>query len=337
MENYNPNSAALNNGNLFGLPVTEEEADFVVIPVPFDATSSYGRGSSRGIQKIQEASMQLDFYSHFIDQAWEIKVFLQKQDDSILQQSDALGQKTSAYMKHLEMHGEEGIEQFDTLINEVNSFQHSLEEKVYAQATAILQKGKTPLVLGGEHSVPLGLFRALNDHHGEFGILQIDAHADLRSAYEGFKQSHASIMHNALQLPKLTKLVQVGIRDICQEEVDAINQDPRINCYYDWDLQRERFEGITWKDQVAKIIADLPQKVYISFDIDGLEPQFCQSTGTPVPGGLSFSQATYLLEQLQKSDKKIIGADLNEVGSAVELDAMVGARILWNIILSMQA
>lgn len=188
-------------------------------------------------------------------------------------------------------------------------------------------------LLGGDHSTPLGFIRALSEQYNRFGILQIDAHADLRKAYEGFTYSHASIMHNALKLPAVGRLVQVGIRDYCDEELEVMKRGMgRIVTHYDQDLKEQLYEGKSWAAICEKIIADLPKEVYISFDIDGLNPKLCPNTGTPVAGGLEFEQAIYLVKKLVKSGRKIIGFDLNEIApGSDDWDANVGARLLFQL------
>ncbi|MDG1859194.1 MAG: arginase family protein, partial [Emcibacteraceae bacterium] len=179
-----------------------------------------------------------------------------------------------------------------------------------------------------------------NEKHESFGILQIDAHADLREAYEGFEQSHASIMYNILKsCPNMKRLVQVGIRDIAPSEVNLIKEsEGRIQTFFDWDIKQRAFAGMSWAEQVRKIIDTLPQKVYISFDIDGLNPGLCPNTGTPVPGGFSLEEINYLFFTLLDSGREIIGFDLNEVspGENDEWDANVGARALWNLVVLME-
>ncbi len=190
-------------------------------------------------------------------------------------------------------------------------------------------------MLGGEHSTPLGLIEAIDSQNKPFGILQIDAHADLRNAYEGFQQSHASIMYNVVQNCKnLHKLVQVGIRDVAQSEIDLIEESTKITTFFDWKIKQELYEGKSWKSIVDTIIAELPQRVYISFDIDGLKPYLCPNTGTPVAGGFELEEINYLFFSLIHAGKEIIGFDLNEVGtdSTSDWDANVGARALWNLV-----
>ena len=156
----------------------------------------------------------------------------------------------------------------------------------------LLKDGKKVGLIGGDHSTPLGYISALADIHENFGILQIDAHADLRDAYEGFIHSHASIMYNVVQrFPQVSKLVQVGVRDLCNEEMVFMRStNGRISTFFDKDIKEAQYEGRTWRDICSDIIKDLPQKVYISFDIDGLDPKLCPHTGTPVPGGLKWSK-----------------------------------------------
>jgi len=194
-----------------------------------------------------------------------------------------------------------------------------------------LEKGIYVGIIGGDHSVPLGFLKALAEKHSDFGILQIDAHHDLRNSYEGFTFSHASIFNNALEIQNISKLVQVGIRDYCDEEVEKVSDEgDRISVFYDQQLKENRFCGLNWNLQCEKIIKELPEKVYISFDIDGLDPKLCPNTGTAVPGGLEFSETIFLLKKLVESGRKIIGFDLCEVGNN-EWDASVGARVLFKL------
>ena len=134
-----------------------------------------------------------------------------------------------------------------------------------------------------------------------------------------------------MKLPQITKLVQVGLRDISHDEVLLINQsNGRIVAYYDPAIKQKLYSGTTWIDLCREIISHLPEYVYISFDVDGLDPKFCASTGTPVPGGLELEQAYMLFRELINSDRKIIGFDLCEVGDA-EWDGNVGARIVYKL------
>lgn len=341
MENFDPNGVGIANGNLFGFPVTEEEASIVIIPVPWDVTASYGKGTSEGPEAILEASTQLDFFHPKLSNAWETKVFLTPISNEWSEINTKLCIQSIEYIQFLENGGNlKDNSDFQFVVSQINEAQTALKNNLKERATTLFSKGKIVGVLGGEHSVPLGLIEAIDSQNESFGILQIDAHADLRDAYEGFEQSHASIMFNAFKNCKnLTKLVQVGIRDIADSEVKIINNNnERIKTFFDWQLKDEQFEGKTWKKQVDEIIVSLPDKVYISFDIDGLSPELCPNTGTPVPGGFKLEEINYLFFELAKSGKKIVGFDLNEVapGNEGDWDANVGARALWNLICAVE-
>ncbi len=341
MENFDPNGVGIANGNLFGFPVTEEEASIVIIPVPWDATASYGKGTSDGPDAILEASTQLDFYHPKLDKAWETKIYLTPISKEWSDINAKLCIQAIEYIQFLENGGDLNANpDFQLVVSHINEAQNALKNNLKERATTLFNQGKIVGVLGGEHSVPLGLIEAIDTQNEPFGILQIDAHADLRNAYEGFEQSHASIMFNALKNCKnLTKLVQVGIRDVADSEVKLINDsNERIKTFFDWQIKEEQFEGKTWKDQVTEIISALPNKVYISFDIDGLSPELCPNTGTPVAGGFKLEEINYLFFELAKSGKRIVGFDLNEVapGNNGDWDANVGARALWNLICAVE-
>ena len=334
---FDPNGVGIANGNLFGFPVTESEADIVIIPIPWDATASYGKGTSDGPQAVLDASTQLDFYHPKLENAYQTKVFMTPISTEWKEINDKLCTVGLDYIAFLEDGGAiESNTFYQDFLNEINETQVALKTNLKQRSSEFISKGKLVGVLGGEHSTPLGLIEAIDEKGEPFGILQIDAHADLRNAYEGFDQSHASIMFNALKNCKnLTRLVQVGIRDIAQSEIDIIEtSEGRIQTYFDWNLKEEQFGGKSWASQVKEIIDSLPHNVYISFDIDGLSPELCPNTGTPVPGGFKLEEINYLFFELANSGKQIVGFDLNEVGTSDEgdWDANVGARALWNLI-----
>ena len=134
-----------------------------------------------------------------------------------------------------------------------------LNHWVYQQTKALLDQDKLVALLGGDHSTPLGFYKAIAEKHGDFGILQIDAHCDLREGYEGFVYSHASIMYNALkEIPQLKKLVQVGIRDYSQGEAEFIAQNKdRVVTYFDRDIRVRQYEGETFRQIADEIISQL--------------------------------------------------------------------------------
>lgn len=334
---FDPNGVGIANGNIFGFPVQEEDAKIVIIPIPWDATASYGKGTSKGPKAILDASTQLDFYHPKLDKAYETKVFMTEISSEWQAINDKLCAEGMDYIAFLEDGGDiQKNAHFQSFLTEINETSLALKENLKSRAKKLIDEGKIVAVLGGEHSTPLGLIEALNDTGKPFGILQIDAHADLRDAYEGFEQSHASIMFNVLKNCKnVEQLTQIGIRDIASSEVELIdNSNGRVRTFFDWTLKEQQYEGKTWADQVREIISTLPERVYISFDIDGLNPELCPNTGTPVAGGFQLEQINYLFFELAQSGRKIIGFDLNEVGTSEDSDwdANVGARALWNLV-----
>lgn len=327
---FNPNAAAVANGNYFGLPYSADKSPIVIVSVPWDVTTSYRPGTSSAPAAIITASSQLDFFDFDVDEAWKIGIGTLPVDAEIA----ALNSETRSIAEQVIAHIERGAN--PAIVSKelvaVNEASLILNHKVYESTNELLKKGKLVGIVGGEHSVPFGFIQALSESQPGFGILQIDAHADLREAYEGFTYSHASIMYNAIKLNGVTKLVQVAVRDECEDEVNLVLSNDQIVQYDDYLLAAEEFEGKSWGKQSMEILSNLPERVYISFDIDGLSPELCPNTGTPVPGGLSFQKAVYLLRKLVESGRRIIGFDVSEVApGADEWDANVGARIIYKL------
>src|SRR5690606_32262847 len=262
---------------LFGLPFTYEESETAVLPVPWEVTVSYSAGTASGPRAVAEASLQVDLYDAFLKDAWKRGIFMLDQDQTLESTSNKYRLLAERHIDSLEKGKVD-----EQLLHSVNEVCAEMVERVKELCGNVLDEGKRLALLGGDHSTPLGYMQALAERHENYGILQIDAHADLRDAYEGFEFSHASIMFNALKIPQVSKLVQVGIRDYCEAENDIINNsNGRIATYFDRDLKASRYSGKTWKQQCEEIISQLPEKVYLSFDIDGLDPKLCPNTGTP--------------------------------------------------------
>lgn len=331
---FDPNGLGDSNNNIFGLPFTTDEAEVVIIPVPWEVTVSYTAGTALGPQAIFDASFQVDLFDPKIKDAWKIGVSMEIVSDDIASKSESLRRKSEQYIGLLQ----EGASPVSNSKMEetrlsINAACEKLNKWVKTKALTYLDKNKIVALVGGDHSTPLGLMQALAERHPSFAILQIDAHADLRDAYEGFEFSHASIMFNALKIPQVSKLVQVGIRDYCQAEYELIqNSNGRIVTFFDRDIKHRQYEGSSWSSICQEIITQLPEYVYLSFDIDGLDPKLCPNTGTPVAGGFEFEQVLLLIEKMVDAGKRIIAFDLNEVTpGGNEWDANVGARLLYRI------
>ncbi len=335
LSTFDPNSVGNPNNNIFGLPFGEDESKLVILPVPWEVTVSYGAGTARAPEQVFKASLQVDLFDPDMIDGWKQGFYMKNCDKKILLKSDYLRKEAELYIDYIS-HGEEvEVNKFMCKsLKDINEGSRFMNDWVYQQTKELLDKGKLVGLLGGDHSTPLGYFKAQAEKHGDFGILQIDAHHDLREGYEGFIYSHASIMYNALkEIPQLKKIVQVGIRDFSEGEFDYVKQNSdRVTAFYDQTIKERMYEGESWKNIVDEIIAGLPEKVHISFDIDGLDPKLCPGTGTPVAGGFETEQVMYLFKKLVASGKQLIGFDLVEIGLGdTDWNANVGARLLFRL------
>lgn len=331
---FDPNNVGLKNGNFIGLPFDEASAQIILMPVNWDATVSYKDGTSTGPQNILHASSQLDLEDYDVTDAWKYGIFMRPSSLYWLKSNAKTRKKAIEYIDKLEAgFSAETDSKLQKKLDYVNEKCEELLEWVEFETEKLLGRGKMVGLIGGDHSTPLGYIKALSKKEGEFGILTIDAHFDQRKAYEDFTYSHASIFHNVLALvPEVTKITHIGIRDYCDSEKIKAAEDNRINVLYDADLKNRQFAGETFKSIIESTIAELPEKVYISFDIDGLKPELCPNTGTPVPGGLEFHEAVFILNAVVNSGRKIIGFDLSETGAiGNEWDGNVAARIVYKL------
>lgn len=330
IDNFNPNGVGVHNDQFIGLPFDRDEAQVILLNAPWDLTVSSGIGTHLGPVNILESSYQLDFYDDFVKDAWKMGIYMEPLDQVILDQNKQLRPSAENYIASLENGHEISAELKDEL-RKINLACDEMLQKLQEKCELVLNNNQRFGIIGGDHSVALAGIRACAKKYPKFGILQIDAHMDLRKSYEGFTYSHASIFYNAMQVSEIKKLVQVGVRDYCQEEINFANENvKRIQVYTDSMIQEPIFQGRTYDDMCSEIIDKLPSEVYVSFDIDGLMPHYCPNTGTPVPGGLTFAQAKYLIKKLVLSGRKIIGFDLCEVaGKGHTFDGNVGARIAY--------
>ena len=329
---FDPNGVGVANGNYYGLHFTCEDADLVLIEAPWDVTVSYGDGTANGPAAIREASTQLDLYDADYHNAWQKGIAALDPDEQMLTQSQQWRTESKKVIDALE----EGcdIESLAPQLNEINKACGQMNATIYDKAKQLIDNGKIVGLVGGDHSTPYGAIRAVAERHDHFGLLHFDAHRDLRIAYEGFEYSHASIMYNVLRdVPQIERLVQVGVRDFCDAEQELADSEERIVSFTDRTLSRARYEGKTWAELCTQIVEQLPAEVYISFDIDALEVQYCPTTGTPVVGGLTFNEAAYLISRVVESGRRIIGFDLVEVAPSKIgcIDEMVGARMLYKL------
>ncbi len=346
---FDPNSAAKLGSGIYGLPFSEEMSRVVLVPMPWDVTTSYRRGTAGGPKAIYDASMQVDLYDagltlepmpSFTDyikgEPYKRGIFLRSSSKLTERLNREEGRRALPIIRRGGDLGRSGKLRHD--LERINGACASLNVHLYNEVRGLLACHKIVGVIGGDHSVPFGSIKAHAEKFPGMGILHIDAHADLRQAYEGFKWSHASIMYNVMaELNGVCKLVQVGIRDVSKEEVNRmsnVTSQRTITTFFDENLKERLHRGEHWYQLCEEIAETLPMDVYLSFDIDGLDPQLCPHTGTPVPGGLSFDQVVTLLRVVARR-RKIVGFDLCEVAPGPrgdEWDGNVAARLLYKMI-----
>lgn len=245
--------------------VSAEDALFHVIPAPLEQTVSYGCGTAGGPQAILDASYQLEAFDG-----------------------------TSCP-------GEAGI--FTLPPVDCAATVEQVLQRIEAVVASVLQQGKIPVLVGGEHSLTLAPVRAMKATGREFGVVQFDAHADLRDSYEGTAFSHACVMRRVAELD--VQIFQIGVRNLCREEVGF-----------------RRKHGIPALDaiEIARhgvpsrlLPEDFPQDIYVTFDVDGLDASLMPATGTPEPGGLFWWQAIEIIERIHSEGRRIIGLDVVEL------------------------
>lgn len=329
------------DGSVFGLPYAADECSVVLVPVPWEATTSYGRGTAGGPAAIRAASAQLDLFDLELaelglGQPWQLGIHMLDESPRVRAWNEhACARALPIIAKGGDVGDDPALLAART---EVDEHSRQLDRWVEEEVRARLGDERIVGVVGGDHSVAFGSIAAHAARWPGLGILHIDAHADLRDAYEGFERSHASVLRNVMtRIDGIAKLVQVGIRDFSADEHAWAAAESRIVSHYDVHMRRRLAAGMKWPELCAEIVGALPQHVYVTFDIDGLDPMLCPGTGTPVPGGLAYWEATSLLCELVRAGKTVVGFDLVEVaprtigGGVDEWDGNVGARLLYKL------
>ncbi|HVS09915.1 MAG TPA: agmatinase family protein [Planctomycetota bacterium] len=334
---FDPGAAAAPGSGIFGLSSSPGDSAVHVLGVPFDATASYRKGAWRAPEAILRASRQVDLYDLATGRPYEVGICMVDAGTDIA----ALNAEASPLADLVIAAGGDVSAdlRLARALESVNSIGERLNALVRSRAEAVLDQGKLPAVVGGDHSAPYGAIAACAERFPGLGLLHFDAHADLRRAYEGFEWSHASILDNVMRRLPVALLLQVGLRDLSEEEHERIrSSEGRICAVFDRDWSSARLEGRNLRKLARQALSALPDTVYVSFDVDGLDPALCPGTGTPVPGGLGWNEAMLWLDELARSKKRVVGLDLNEVnpGSAGpdedSYDAIVGARLLYRLI-----
>ncbi len=254
-----------------GEPCTAERPRFAILPVPYERTTTYRKGTAAGPQALLAASAQVELY----------------EEETGLRPLDA------------------GVWTLDPLVE--RGMPDALAPRIEEAWLAQQREGRLVGLLGGEHSISLGAIRAAARCHPGLGILQVDAHPDLRDSYEGTRFGHGCVMRRALDDPSIAALVQVGLRAISPEDEEATRADPRIRPF-----RAHRISGRPREAWIAEVLDALPERVYLTFDLDGLDPSVIPGTGTPEPGGLGWWEALALLREVCRW-REIVGFDVVEL------------------------
>lgn len=253
----------MNYGGLEPEFSTYENSEIAILPVPYDGTSTWIKGADRGPDAIIEASENMELYD--------------------------IETESEVYRK--------GIATLEP-VSEASS-PESMASEVERRMDAILNDRKFPVLIGGEHSVSIGAFRAMKKHYENFSVLQLDAHSDMRDSYEGSGHNHACVMARAKES---ATVMQVGIRSSCTEEKKNIERERIIYAH-------ERIDSETWMYEVSQKLND---NVYVTIDLDVFDPAIMPSTGTPEPDGLQYREVVNLI-QLINARHNIIGLDIVEL------------------------
>ncbi len=240
-----------------------EKAKVVLIPVPYDGGSTWGKGSDKGPQAFLDASKHLEWYD--------------------------IETGTEVY--------QQGIYLAPSVVG--NGTGQGMVEAVHKTTKEYIKRNKFVTVLGGDHSISIGNIRAFNECFDNLTVLHIDAHADLRKSYNGSAYNHACAVHEASQT---TNLVQVGIRSMDAIEKTFMDEE---KTFFAHDMVNDEY----WTDKVIDLMTD---HVFITFDLDALDPSIMPSTGTPEPGGLFWYETLDFLKQVF-AEKNVVGFDLMEL------------------------
>jgi agmatinase len=245
------------------------KAKVVVLPVPYDSTTTYNPGARNGPHAIIQASRNMELYD------------------------EELGWSPS----------DVGIFTLDELEPSMKS-PEDMMARVEEAVAEILEAGKFPVIFGGEHSISLGAIRAVNEEHESVSVLHIDAHADLRNEYEGTKYSHACVMRRASEL---CGVAQLGVRSMSAEEAEFLKAAENVRTLF---MHRIRSDGLALC--VDEALDHLGDEVYVSIDLDALDPGILPATGTPEPGGLSWNEMMEIVKAVA-SKKRVVGFDVVEL------------------------
>jgi agmatinase len=326
MQKFDPNGPAAKSSGVFGLMSPKIESKLVLLPVPWDATTSKRQGTSYAPAMILHESKFVELFDIDFKKMYEHGIFMLPEQKKI-REMNLLTKKMISTTKL----DDDGNKTTKSARGKINTMCNKANDFIYVETKKLLSTGKLVGVIGGDHSITLGSIKAHLEKYPKMALIQIDAHADLRKSFEGHTYSHASIAYNVLNETKIQKVIQVGVRALCEEEMKRIDsQKKRVETFFAQKIMEQEFSGRKWHSTCKKIASSLPKEVYISLDVDALDVEYCPNTGTPVPGGMGFQQLIHLIKIICNSNKRICGFDIVETGSN-SFDASVSAHLLYQL------
>jgi len=259
-------------------------ASIAILPVPYDGTSTWMKGSDRGPKALLEASANLELY----DIATDSEVY------------------------------KYGIVTVDPILCPEEP--GAMVAAVYERARRILKDGKFIVGIGGEHTISVGLVQAAATRFSNLSVLQLDAHADTRNEYEGSRYNHACVMS---RIGEICPYVQAGIRSMDSSELKTMNRDRTFFAH----------EILKGPDVASRALQALTKNVYITIDLDVLDPSIMPSTGTPEPGGLDWYTLLGFIESVVM-EKNIVGIDITELlpNPANRGPDFVAAKLVYRVL-----
>lgn len=261
-----------------------DESEIIILPVPYDETSTWMRGADKGPDAITEASVNLEFYD--------------------------IETSSEAHLR--------GINTVEPVLEKDTPA--SLVSAVYKRTLALLADKKFPVIIGGNHTVPIGAFRAYSEYYDDLTILQLDAHADLRPEYEGSEFNHACAMARAREY---APVVQVGIRSMSADELPYADKE---RMFFSHQLYAD-------KSLYLKALGKLTGNVYITIDLDVFDPSIMPSTGTPEPGGPDYFELMHFLREVVRN-RNVVGFDVVELCPSATNKApdFIAAKIIYQLL-----
>ena len=339
LRNILGDEAVGDGGYYFGEKGGPADAEIVIVSAPWSVTADFGRGATYTPDAVIDASLESNLYDVVTGLSAEGCVATAEIDYNIQECSELLGREAERIAKRTNDAEPASIGEYRARkIAHINEGFSEMHASIYKQVRHWVSKGKRIALVGGDHSVAFGAVKAIAEHYSEVGVLFIDAHADFAREGEIYKYSHRSIARNIVEeIRDVAHLVEVGVRDISRAETEALLANEKVELFLAERLAAKRFEGSSWGDLCREVVAKLPQKVYVSFDIDALKIEFCNNTNAPVPGGMTFDEVLYLVNTVVESGREIVGFDISEVVSSLDnkMDAIVGAKVLAKMCLAM--